>query len=124
MTSLRLAWDSTGSTARVADRQSPSHLRARGTGPSGLGATRKKNCYLSSQYHRLVRRLGRKKAVVAVAHSVVVIIYHVLQSDQSYTELGGDYFDRQSVEQQRASHIWRLQMLGLEVKVEALPAAA
>nr|MBA3715639.1 IS110 family transposase [Pyrinomonadaceae bacterium] len=52
------------------------------------GATRKKNCYLSSQYQRLVKRLGRKKALVAVAHSLLVIIYHVLQSDQSYTELG------------------------------------
>lgn len=88
------------------------------------GATRKKNCYLSSQYYRLVKRLGRKKALVAVAHSLLVIIYHVLHSDQSYTELGGDYFDRQHVEQQRAYYIRRLQMLGLEVNVEALPAAA
>ena len=38
----------------------------------------KKNCYLSSQYFRLVKRLGRKKALVAVAHSLLVIIYHVL----------------------------------------------
>ena len=61
---------------------------------------------------------------MAVAHSLLVIIYHVLQSDQSYTELGGDYFDRQHVEQQRAYDIRRLPMLGLEVNVEALPAAA
>jgi len=88
------------------------------------GATRKKNCYLSSQYQRLVKRLGRKKALVAVAHSLVIIIYHVLDSDQSYTELGGDYFDQQHVEQQRAYYIRRLQMLGLAVNVEAMPAAA
>lgn len=88
------------------------------------GATRKQHCYLSSQYYRLVKRLGRKKALVAVAHSLVVIIYHVLQSDQSYTELGGDYFDRQSVEQQRTYHIRRLQMLGLKVNVEEMAAAA
>ncbi len=88
------------------------------------GATRKKNCYLSSQYFRLVKRLGRKKALVAVAHSLLVIIYHVLQSDQSYTELGGDYFDRHHVEQQRDYYIRRLHMLGLRVNVEELPKAA
>jgi len=88
------------------------------------GATMKKNCYLSSQYFRLVKRLGRKKALVAVAHSLLVIIYHVLQSDQTYTELGGDYFDRHHVEQQRDYYLRRLQMLGLKVTVEELSRAA
>ncbi len=88
------------------------------------GATMKKNCYLSSQYFRLVKRLGRKKALVAVAHSLLVIVYHVLERDQTYTELGGDYFDRHHVEQQRDYYIRRLQMLGLKVNVEDLPAAA
>jgi len=88
------------------------------------GATMKKNCYLSSQYFRLVKRLGRKKALVAVAHSLLVIIYHVLERDQTYTELGGDYFDRHHVEQQREYFIRRLQMLGLTVNVQELAAAA
>ena len=88
------------------------------------GATMKKNCYLSSQYFRLVKRLGRKKALVAVAHSLLVIIYHVLQSDQTYTDLGGDYFDRHHVEQQRDYYLRRLQMLGLKVTVEELAKAA
>lgn len=88
------------------------------------GATMKKNCYLSSQYFRLVKRLGRKKALVAVAHSLLVIIYHVLERDQTYTELGGDYFDRHHVEQQREYFIRRLQMLGLKVNVEDMAAAA
>jgi transposase len=88
------------------------------------GVTMKKNCYLSSQYFRLLKRLGRKKALVAVAHSLLVIIFHVLQSDQTYTELGGDYFDRHHVEQQREYYLRRLQMLGLKVTVEELPTAA
>jgi transposase len=88
------------------------------------GATLKKNSYLSSQYFRLVKRLGRKKALVAVAHSLVVIIYHVLENDQSYTDLGGDYFDRKHVKQQRDYYIRRLKMLGLKVAVEELSAAA
>jgi transposase len=88
------------------------------------GATMKKNCYLSSQYFRLSKRLGRKKALVAVAHSLLVIIYHVLEHDQTYTDLGGDYFDRKHVEQQRDYYIRRLQMLGLKVNVEELRQAA
>ena len=88
------------------------------------GASMKKNCYLSSQFHRLIKRLGRKKALVAVAHSLLVIIYHVLERDQTYTELGGEYFDRQHVEQQRDYFIRRLQMLGLKVSVEETKAAA
>jgi transposase len=81
-------------------------------------AIRKKDCYLSAQYYRLAGRLGRKKALIAVAHSLLIIIYHVLENDQSYTELGGDYFDRQQTEQQRAYFIRRLQSLGLKVTVE------
>ncbi len=88
------------------------------------GASLKKNCYLSSQFFRLVKRLGRKKALVAVAHSLLVIIYHVLQRDQTYTELGGDYFDRHHIEQQRDYYLRRLQMLGLKVNVEELSTAA
>lgn len=88
------------------------------------GASLKKHCYLSSQFHRLVKRLGRKKALVAVAHSLLVIIFHVLRNDQTYTELGGDYFDRHHVEQQREYYVRRLQMLGLKVTVEELPQAA
>jgi transposase len=88
------------------------------------GVSLKKNCYLSSQFFRLTKRLGRKKALVAVAHSLLVIIFHVLQRDQTYTELGGDYFDRHHVEQQRDYYLRRLQMLGLKVTVEELSKAA
>ena len=88
------------------------------------GASLKKHCYLSSQFHRFSKRLGRKKALVAVAHSLLVVIFHVLQSDQTYTELGGDYFDRNHVEHQREYHLRQLQMLGLKITVEELPVAA
>ncbi len=88
------------------------------------GASLKRDCYLSSQFQRLVKRLGRKKALVAVAHSLLVISFHVLQNDQTYTELGGDYFDRHHVEQQREYYLRRLQMLGLKVTVEELRPAA
>jgi transposase len=81
-------------------------------------AQRSKNTYLSAQYRRLARRINKKKAAIAVAHSLIVIAYYVLVRDQSYQELGGDYFDRQHVEQQRGYLLRRLESLGCRVTVE------
>jgi hypothetical protein len=75
--------------------------------------------YLSAQHKRLIKRIG-KKAAVAVGHTILVIIYHVLRRRSSYNELGMDYFDRQNVEIQRARYIRRLEALGLKVSVEAV----
>jgi transposase len=74
-----------------------------------------KDNYLSAQYHRLARRIGRKKAIVALAHSVVVIIYHVLRTKQPYTDLGADYFDQLNTERLQQHHIRRLEQLGFSV---------
>ncbi|MGB8510200.1 MAG: IS110 family transposase [Pyrinomonadaceae bacterium] len=83
-----------------------------------------KETYLAAQYHRLARRMGRKKALVAVAHSLLVIVYHVLDRRADYRELGGDYFDRQQHQTQQQRLIKRLERMGLRVTVEALPNAA
>jgi transposase len=87
-------------------------------------AAHTKETYLAAQYQRLVRRLGKKKALVAVGHSILIIIYHVLKHRSSYQELGGDYFDRQNVEKERKRLIHKLEVLGLKVTVEELPTAA
>jgi transposase len=55
---------------------------------SARGAVRKRDCYLAAQYRRLVKRRGDKKAIVAVAHSILVIASHVLRDGQSYREVG------------------------------------
>jgi transposase len=60
---------------------------------SARGAVFKRDSYLAAQYRRLVKRRGDKNAIVAGAHSLLVIAYHVLRDGQSYRELGGDYFD-------------------------------
>ena len=83
-----------------------------------------KQTYLAAQYHRLARRMGRKKALVAVAHSLLVIVYHVLDRRADYRELGGDYFDRRQHQTQQQRLIKRLEKMGLRVTVEALPSAA
>jgi hypothetical protein len=76
--------------------------------------------YLCAQYHRLARRIGKKKAIVAVSHSVLVIIYHLLRDNQDYHELGADFFERLDSTRQRDRAVRRLQALGYKVTVEEL----
>ena len=87
-------------------------------------ATHTKGTYLAAQYQRLVKRKGKNRALVAVGHSILVIIYHVLSRRESYSELGGDYFDKRNVEAQRKRLVRQLESLGLKVTLEEVPVAA
>ena len=73
------------------------------------------NTYLASQYHRLAARRGKKRAIVGVAHSILVIAYHLIQRKEPYRELGGDYFDKQRPEATAKRLLKRLQKLGYDV---------
>jgi transposase len=76
-----------------------------------------KGTYLSAFYHRIARRRGKKRAIMAVAHKLLVIIYHVLKTKNPYHELGEDYFDQlERVHIERRS-IRRLEQLGYEVSL-------
>jgi transposase len=87
-------------------------------------ASHQKETYLAAQYKRVVKRMGKKKALVAVGHSILVIAYHVLQTRTPYQELGGDYFDRRNGDRQRKRLIRQLESLGLKVTVEEIKEAA
>ncbi len=89
-----------------------------------LAASRTKGSYLNALYHRLVRRKGHKKAIVAVAHAILVIIYHVLKHRVPYRELGADYFDKLNVTYLKRHHVRRLESLGFKVTLDPLEAAA
>ena len=82
---------------------------------SARAAVCKRDCYLAAQYRRLVERRGDKKAIVAAAHSILVIAYHVLRDHESYRELGGHYFDRLNTERLTRYHTKRLTALGYTV---------
>ena len=86
-------------------------------------ASRTTNTYLSAQYHRLARRLGRKKAIVAVAHSILIIAYHLLQRHEPYRDLGADYFDTRRPEVTAKHLVQRLQHLGYQVALQPIAAA-
>jgi transposase len=87
-------------------------------------ASHQKGTYLAAQYKRLVKRMGKKKALVAVGHSMLVIAYHVLQTRTPYQELGGNYFERRNVDKQRKRLIRQLESLGMKVTVEEVKEAA
>lgn len=85
-------------------------------------ASRTKESYLRAQYQRLLKRRGQKKALVAVGHSLLVIIWHILKERTNYQELGGDYFVRRDEEKQKQRLIRQLEAMGLKVTVEPQPA--
>jgi transposase len=87
-------------------------------------ASRTKQTYLSAYYRRLAARRGRKRALVALGHTLLGIMYQLLRQGTSYTDLGGDYFERR--DRVRLTHrlLRRLEGLGLKVTVEPQPQAA
>ena len=78
-------------------------------------ASRKKKSYFQAQFRRLAGRRGKKRAIVAVAHSVLTDTYHILKDGTPYRELGADHFDRLHHERIRRYHVRRLQELGYPV---------
>ena len=83
--------------------------------------TRKKDCNLSAQFKRLAARRGMKRAVMAVAHTMLIIGYAMLKTGRSYHELGGGYLEQINKDQLQRYFVKRLQRLGLTVEVQ--PAA-
>src|SRR6516164_6965152 len=73
---------------------------------------RTKDTYLSAQGRRLTHRRGKKRAVVAVAHTILIIVYHVLQRQQPYQDLGSNYFDERERSTIARQSVRRLEQLG------------
>jgi transposase len=80
-------------------------------------ASRTKGTYLASLYHRIARHRGRKRALVAVARTILEISYFILKEGRLYQELGADFYDRLHADRLKHNYIHRLESLGLEVTV-------
>ena len=87
-------------------------------------AVRTKNSYFKSQYHRLAGRRGKKRAIGAVKHSLLVTVYFMLRDNKPYKDLGVDYFDKLNPQQRIRYHVRRLQELGQEVELSPMADAA
>ena len=88
------------------------------------GAARRKDGYLGALYHGIAARRGEKRAVIAVARTILQAAWHVLGEGVEYKELGGHYFDRINGEQTKNKLIKRLEKLGYEVELKLKPATA
>ena len=108
--------ESAGKRKRSRTTQGNRWLR-RALGESAWGAKNTKDTYLSAQYRRLAPRRGKKRAIVAVGHSLLVIFHAMLKTGQSYSELGGDHFDQLEPERLKHYLVKRLERLGYEVNL-------
>src|SRR5437763_877877 len=79
--------------------------------------------YLLAQSQRLAHRRGKNKALMAVAHSVLVIAYHMLKDKRPYSDLGADYFDTRDTTRIQRHHVQRLEQLGFTVTLTPKEAA-
>jgi len=78
-------------------------------------ASHTKDTYLAAQYRRLAARRGKKRALVALGHTLLVIMYHLLKQRTTYKELGGDFLERLEPDRQTRQLVKRLEKLGHNV---------
>lgn len=81
-------------------------------------AVRKGDTYLGARFRRLASRRGRKRALLAIAHKILVIAYWMLKTGQQFRDLGADYFDRLKSTDLTRSLVRRLERLGYKVALE------
>jgi transposase len=87
-------------------------------------ASRTKDTYLAAQYKHFIVRKGKKKTIVAVAHSMLRIAYYLLTRQCPYAELGGDFFDRVNQEAVRSRLVKKLVSLGYQVTLTPVSSEA
>ena len=81
-------------------------------------ASKTKDTYLAAQYRRIAARRGKKRALVAVGHSILVIVYHILTRRQPYQDLGATYFDERNRQRVEQRLVHRLERLGYVVNLQ------
>jgi len=79
-------------------------------------ATRTKGTYLRSKYDSLVVRRGKKRALIAVGHKILIAAYYILKGKVEYKELGSEFLDNKKKNRQILHHLKRLQELGYDVE--------
>jgi len=87
---------------------------------AAVGATKKKNSYYKGKYHKLKARRGAGRAILAIAHKLLIAIYHVLKGEP-FRDLGETYLDQRNLQRAASRHVKQLQALGYTVKLEGTP---
>ena len=81
-------------------------------------ASHTKGTYLAAQFRRLATRRGKKRALVALGHTLLVIMYHLLKRRTTYQELGGDFLERLEPDRLTRQLVKRLERLGHKVTLQ------
>ena len=89
---------------------------------AAISASQTKGTYFNTMYHRIAARRGKKKAIIAVAHAILVIIYHMLKDSSSYRDLGVNHYDEINRQVTIKRSVKRLENLGFKVTIEPVAA--
>jgi transposase len=81
-------------------------------------ASKTKNTYLAAQYRRIAARRGKKRALIAVGHTILIIVYMILTRRQPYQDLGAAYFDQREQHRVERRLVQRLERLGYKVALQ------
>ena len=87
---------------------------------AATSASKKNGSYYKDKYHKLKARIGGGKAALAIAHKLLIAIYHVLRGEP-FRDLGENYLNPRNVKRSAARHVKLLEKLGFQVKLEPLP---
>ena len=92
-------------------------------GVAAMSAARSKDSYLAARYRRIASRRGPVKAIVAIEHTMLTAIWHMLTNGVSYQDLGGDYYTRRAPDKTKQRAVNQLRQLGYTVTLEPLARA-
>jgi len=110
-------YESAGKHYRGKTRQGNAALRT--SLVQAANAAAQTTTYLGAQYHCIARRRGRQRAIIAVAHSILVIAYHLIARQESYRDLGANYFDSSRPEATTKRLAKSLEQLGHQVTLQS-----
>lgn len=88
---------------------------------AAIAASRKKDSFFKAKYHKLKSRRGGAKAALAIAHKLLVCIYHILATGTVYQDLGADYLDKRNAQREAARLVCKLKALGFHAELTPAP---
>jgi transposase len=115
--------ESAGRQKRRGTRKGDPHLKATLVTAAVCAARTRGGTYLRDKFHRLRARMGAKKAAVAIAHKILVAVFHMLQRAVAFADLGADYLDRLDKHRMARRLVRRLDALGYDVMLRPKAAA-
>lgn len=86
-------------------------------------AVKRKDTFYYAQYQRISMRRGKKRAILAVAHSILIAIYYIIKEDKEYENLGADFYNKFNKEKKANSYMKKIKELGYDVQIKTAQAS-